>query len=200
MNRSMQISIPMLIGVIAALLLLLAGVLNSGYVDIIPLDNYPLLDLVGLILVGLIFVAFRNGPKLSKEDGDWRRFIPATPWGMFSIGAFLGMGAVGLVPMFVETNVASQTVVGTWLYPDEIAGTIVGTVLGITIALLIDSRLAAGFLFGFAIGMPSGLLITNPRIHDLFWTYGGFMAYFGILGLVHWYVMPSLLSGIRRSD
>ena len=200
MNKSMQISIPTLIGIIIAVLLLLAGVLNSSYVDLIPLDDYPLLDLVGLILVGLTFVAFRNGPKLGKKDEGWRRFIPATPWGMFPFGASIGVLSVGIVPMFVETRVASQTVLGTWLYPDEIVGTVVGTILGITIALLIDARLAAGFLFGFAVGMPSGLLITNPRIHDLFWTYGGFVAFFGILGLVHWYLMPSLLSGLRSSD
>ena len=200
MNRNVQITIPTLISIIVAIILLLAGILNSSSIDIIPLDDYPLLDLIGLILVGLIIVAFRNGPKLGKKGEGWKRLIPATPGGLFPAGAFIGMVTVGVVPMFIETTAASQTVLGTWLFPDEIVGTIVGTLLGVSIALLIDARLAAGFLLGFAIGMPSGLLITNPRIHDLFWTYGGFLTFFGILSLAHWYVMPDLLASLRKSD
>lgn len=190
-DKTVRLSISGSLATLTAVLFLIVGVYNGLYPPATPslVPWWAALLLAG----GLVeYTIYRRTPKFDPKATGWKRFLPASLWGLLPSGALLGLLVSGLAPLIVTGDSFTSTGVGTSLYTDEVVGLIFGILAGIIFAWVVDARLAAGLLFGYGIGFPTGMLVTNPDLHHLWWTYGGHLGIFGVLGLLHLWLKPLL--------
>ncbi|MBW8012877.1 MAG: metal-dependent hydrolase [Chloroflexi bacterium] len=199
MNKSVRISISSLLALVSAVLVLLVGTLSSGEVARLPLGSLPVLLITIALVLAIIFFGNSRIKKWDPAASGWKGFIPAAPWGNLPFGILFGLVVGGLVSYFVPGTNPTDTGLGAALFPDEITGTIIGILLGVFFAILVDARLAAGFLLGYGLGFPTALIITNPNVHELRWSYGGHIVLFGSLALLHLLLKP-LLDSAKNPD
>ncbi len=197
--QTIRLPITLLVAVLSGLFLLAVGILNSPRYDLFSaLDPSVLLAIALLLLWLLIFFGDRRASRLEPNSTNWRSLIPGTLAGIFPRGAFLGLLLAGLTQFLIRGGSPLVTPFNTAIYPAEIIALLLGIGLGVAFALGIDAHLAAGLFFGYGFGMPTALLITGPATHHLAWTYGGYLAIFGILAVLHLLLAP-LLSGLRAN-
>ena len=192
MNKSVRLSISSLLAIGVSIVVLLAGILSSSDIAILPSGSLAVLLVTLLLVLALIYFGHPRTKKWKPEAGGFKGIIPAAPWGNLPFGVFLGLVLGGLFSYLVTGSEATTTGIGTSLYPDEIASMAVGVLLGILYAIMIDARLAAGMLLGYGLGLPTALIILNPGLHELKWSYGGYIAIFGGLAVLHLLLKPML--------
>lgn len=198
MNKSVRFSTSSLLALISAVLVLIVGTLSSGEVARLPLGSLPVLLITIALVITIIFYGNSRLKKWDPAASGWKGFIPAAPWGNLPLGILFGLVVGGLVFYLVSGTNPTDTGLGTALFPDEIAGTVTGFILGVLFAILVDARLSAGLLLGYGLGFPTALIIINPNVHELRWSYGGHIVLFGSLAVLHLVLKP-LLDSTKKS-
>ncbi|MBN2500266.1 MAG: hypothetical protein JXB38_05820 [Anaerolineales bacterium] len=185
-----RLYVPRVLSIICTVSLLTIGTLKS--VGLLTLAPIPLLVVTFLGLGVLIGGVYARSRKWAPDASGVMRHIPSTVTGFVPIGALLGLLIGGLVALFLSGRQATATPLGTSISENELIGMLIGMLIGVIFAIVVHPRLAAGLLFGFGLGYPTALLIVAPQVHDLYWTYGGYLATFGVLGAVHFWLTPLL--------